>query len=369
VIGASRRPAIALAVAAAAVAGVAAFPGTAIGSTGVAVSDPMDGIVYGASVVGSTLYTGGSFTTVGDATRREAAAFRLDDGTLLGGWQPRATGGAVYAVESSPDGSLIYLGGAFNRVDGEVVTPLVAVDPVKGRLVAVGPAFDGDVRSIVASGSYLYVGGSFTHVGSETRHKLVRLFASDLSLDRSFAPKIAGNHVNAVAVAPDGTVYAGGDLARIGNRPWSLGAFGADGSLLTSFATKVRKPVLDIDASSPGVVAVGLGGHGGTAAVLDASDGATTASWFADGDVQAVQIVGNDLYFGGHFQGDKFDVLCSKLAMADLSTQAVSCPVAGLKGSQGTEVIREDSGRVAVAGDFTRVAGSPSGDVFTFDPA
>ena len=66
---------------------------------------------------GGTLYVGGSFTHVNGNYHAYLAAFNTSTGALINTWKPTATG-SVLALAVSPDGSEVYIGGNFGKVDG-----------------------------------------------------------------------------------------------------------------------------------------------------------------------------------------------------------------------------------------------------------
>ena len=74
----------------------------------------------------------------------------------------------VRALERSPDGKRLYVGGEFNKVNGENHPQLVALDPATGEIDRSfnPPVPNYYVSSIVQHGSTIYIGGAFTQIGS-----------------------------------------------------------------------------------------------------------------------------------------------------------------------------------------------------------
>ncbi|MBZ5740422.1 hypothetical protein [Nocardioides mangrovi] len=88
--------------------------------------------VYELHQVGGTMYAGGDFRTVLSADRRTTYArrnFLAFDATTgaVSSFAPRF-GGQVWAMESSPDGRYLYIGGTFGSVDGVAANRLVKWD-------------------------------------------------------------------------------------------------------------------------------------------------------------------------------------------------------------------------------------------------
>jgi hypothetical protein len=76
--------------------------------------------------------------------------------------------GVVRALERSPDGRRLYVGGEFSRVNGEIRRRLVALDPATGEIDRTfnPPEPSHYVSSLAVHGSQVYVGGAFTAMGS-----------------------------------------------------------------------------------------------------------------------------------------------------------------------------------------------------------
>jgi hypothetical protein len=69
------------------------------------------------AVQGNNVYLGGSFTTVGSIGRSRLAAFAANTGALLP-WAPKAGDGQVNALQISPDGAKMVVGGSFTTLNG-----------------------------------------------------------------------------------------------------------------------------------------------------------------------------------------------------------------------------------------------------------
>ena len=141
------------------------------GLTGASTSfDPdLDGDVRSLTVKDGILYAGGDFTTVNADTtadtRNHIAAFRLDDGSLTS-FDPDVNNSVLAMVAS---GSTLYAGGTFTTVNGGTLSRfrLASFSTIgSGSATIFDPnVADGQVRALAINGSTLYAGGTFTFVG------------------------------------------------------------------------------------------------------------------------------------------------------------------------------------------------------------
>lgn len=101
----------------------------------------VNGRVYAITATASTVYLGGSFTKSGYQARTEVGALNASTGALLP-WAPQLAGSVsgvsttVFALATSSDGGRVYLGGAFNSVNGATSHALMAVDGRTGGNLA-----------------------------------------------------------------------------------------------------------------------------------------------------------------------------------------------------------------------------------------
>lgn len=246
--------AVALAVALSALLVVPAAPSVAdsapvepaIGATATADALPtvqIDGVAWAQVVVGNTVYVGGEFTTArpagaaaGTSTvpRSNLLAYDLTTGELLDSWAPTANA-PVYALAASPDGSRIYIGGVFNRINNAGRSRLAAVSPTTGALQSVlSDGTNGEVRAIdVASDGTVYIGGTFNTVAGASRNRVASFTAAGAL--RSFSANVQSRAVRAVAVTPDGSrVFIGGAFEKVNEvrRLGTAALAGSNGALL-----------------------------------------------------------------------------------------------------------------------------------------
>jgi Concanavalin A-like lectin/glucanases superfamily len=148
-------------------------------STGALVTtfDPtLDGEVTALAVSpdGSTLYVGGSFTHVGTTYRDHLAAFSTSTGALSTTWAPPA-GSPVLSIAVSPNGSDVYIGGDFTKLDNTARTYAGEVTSAAGALLPWAPDVNGVVTSIAVApdDSRVMVGGYFSQFNGVAQQAVV----------------------------------------------------------------------------------------------------------------------------------------------------------------------------------------------------
>lgn len=174
---------------------------------------------------------------------------------------------------------------------------------------------DGVVKTMARSGNVVYIGGAFTSLTDPGTGKQVtrsRVAALDA---RTGAPLAwnpgADGLVDALAVAPDGTVYLGGDFANVGGKPAArLAAVTAGGSPVSGWSGSANSTVHDLYADASSLYVAGRfftvnGKSRPRLAKLDRATGALTTfnARVAGGRVDAVEPTpdGTSLYLGGTF--------------------------------------------------------------------
>lgn len=187
------------------------------------------------SADGSELYIGGSFGTVtlgGKRTgRSNTAALNTADCTLNSHFHPVVTA-QVRAVEVTD--TAVYLGGDFGTVAGETRKRIAAVTPSGGALLPFRATFDRSVRAITASPAdgKVLVGGDFNEVNGRSVHALVSLDPESGETNQTFRGWIESRSV-VKALAHDDTYFY------LGAEGTGGGAF--DGRIAGVLATGARK--------------------------------------------------------------------------------------------------------------------------------
>ncbi len=169
----------------------------------------------------STLYMGGSFTSIGGITRNYIASLNATNGSVNSGFNPNANGN-VKAIVKDSSGNKLYLTGEFTQINGVSHNRLAAVNISDGSDVSsFTPSLDnsrGIDLLLSADNSKLYVGGNFTTVnGGNARKYLAQFNASDGTLITGFNAAVNGGQVISLLLSPDqNTLYVGGSFTTIG---------------------------------------------------------------------------------------------------------------------------------------------------------
>lgn len=197
------RAVLAGAVAAGLVLGALGLPASAATTVAPAVSSPLsattgamwqtDNSVSALAWGRGVLYVGGTFTKVRppgaaggaptEVSQPYLAAFRTSDMSLISTWRPVLTGpgadgGDVQALELSPDGSRLYVGGDFTSINGVARSKVAAFDLTTPTAPALlGPAqfaagVGGRVYALAATDTALYVAGTFTTAAGQPRTRV-----------------------------------------------------------------------------------------------------------------------------------------------------------------------------------------------------
>jgi hypothetical protein len=176
--------------------------------------------VFTMALSGSMLYVGGDFDRVGGASRRAIAA--IDAGTgVVTSWDPQLAdceGCATEVHVLAVGGRTVYFAGFFDSVGGQHRYELAAVDASTGAVASWSPSYNGNVGALTVSGSTVYVGGN-QDLGDNTLGCVAafdttggtRIWKTNASGGEIFGD------VNALAVSGS-VVYVGGDFTRIGGR-------------------------------------------------------------------------------------------------------------------------------------------------------
>lgn len=247
------------------------------------------GRVRAVAVSGTNVYVGGDFERVIDSGEviEDAGYVALWDGqdwqALGGDWGP-ALGGPVHAIAVS--GGSVYVGGEFEWVNGtgDAGAYIARWDSGSRTWFALGddgsgqPCLNGPVYAVAVDGGDLYVGGSFVDVRQYNNpvpaaRYVARWDGTDWwGLESYVGPDVQAPQgtVRALAVNAAGDVYVGGEFPDMF----------IDGSFLNSGAY-----VGMWNASGWHTL-----GHG--AAETDPS---------LNGAVQAIAIMGGDVFVGGQF--------------------------------------------------------------------
>ena len=233
----------------------------------------LNDFVFALAVVGSDLYVGGQFSQTGDGTLRDLGYIARYD-TTANTWNALPKEGLSSSVHAlAVDGSDLYVGGSFAQTGDGTLTNLGGVaryDTTTNTWNALpNQGLPGAVYALAVDGSDLYVGGYFTGTGDGTVTNLGNITRYDTTDNSWHALPNQGLGVDPFgviqALAVDGSdLYVGGFFTQTG-----------DGTL-TNLGRIARYDT-------------------------------TANTWHAlpkqglNGIVDALAVVGSDLYVGGSF--------------------------------------------------------------------
>ncbi len=302
-------------------------------------TDVIDNEVFAIEQIGDTIYVGGKFTEV-RATNGSTpvaqpylAAFEASTGDWIPDFDP-ALNRPVYALQASPDGSRLFVGGEFGDVAGVANTQaLVALDPATGDVdTSWKSQLKRDGRAVVFTldldETWLYVGGSFSAVGGAqgvpltSVSRAVKLDLDTAAPDTSWSPTVSGGGVWGIAVSPDrSTVYLAGFFSSVNLASGTQGFVGVDNSTGSSIEpgridhNNTRRPYYQDVLAVNGLVFVAGMEHitwvlneGNLDSVQTKhSTGGTTGSGFQmGGDYQDLELVGDRVYAACHCRNEHF---------------------------------------------------------------
>jgi hypothetical protein len=334
-----------------------ANPGTILPATPMQNSGT-DGRAYDVIINNGIAYVGGTFNnTVGydganPQPHANMAAFNIANGSVVPTFNAN-TNGTVWAVIS--DGASLYIGGDFTLVNGTKAVRVAKLNLATGAVEAFAGNANNTVRGLAVSGSRLYMAGFFAKVNGEAKKFAAALDKNSGALDRTFAPN-PDQKAHTVEISDTGRVFYGGKFTTIGGagHPGISEVNPATGEALGPEFKNFGGIVLDL-ALPPGVTQVFASTQTNFAIAFNSATGARQWRWAANGDMQAIEYLNGNVYFGFHdgFQGNTtYRIIGADAATGNLEGFA---PIAnGLKGVLG---IATNGSKLVVAGDFNRMQG------------
>jgi hypothetical protein len=146
----------------------------------------VEGVIYTTVADGSGgWFIGGSFTRVGGVARNRLAHI-LSDGSVSD-FNPDLNS-AVYALALS--GSTLYVGGSFTTIQGSSGGPytrnrLAAIDTATSNPTGFDPDLNGGVSALALSGTTLYAGGDFTTIQGSSGGPYTRDYLASIDTTNS----------------------------------------------------------------------------------------------------------------------------------------------------------------------------------------
>ncbi len=330
----------------------------------------LNGQGYATVVVGDTAYVGGAFSTAksyngkSKATRLDLAAFDLHTGALVQTFSAD-TNGTVRALAT--DGTSLFVGGSFTTIGGVNRTNLAAVDLTTG---AVLPGWRADankaVWALTQEAGVLYVGGAFGTLGGQSHGRIGSLDAATGAV-RPWNPTATGQ-IRALAADPaTGAVYAGGRQTAVNGQPSGyLTKLDASGAVVPVTFTLLKGYGQGLDLNSDGS-RIAVAGGDNQVRYFDTTTGVEDWHFHCDGNAQAVKIIG-DSVVGGYHDG------CNNVAGRDLAILTLSDGdrddtfLPTLDQFWGVYSLDGNEDMLVMAGRFTQVSGQV-GSTVAFFPA
>ena len=314
------------------------------------------------AVSGTNLYVGGEFTDASGVNATNVALWSNGNWYALG---PGVQGVVVNGLAMS--GTNLYAGGYFTGAGSDTNVYNVALwNGTTWSGVGSGISNEtssAEVYAMLASSNTLYAGGVFTRAGGGGANNLAQWNGTNWS---PLCQGLGGGNpfVNAVAVA-DGTLYIGGEFITSGTNPcacvaqWNGSGWSGLGSGMASTNLEESSTVnalaligSDLYAggyfTSAGGVAVSSIAHwnGTNWSSMDSGMGG------ADPTVDALAVSGSTLYAGGYFSSAGSDTNASSIAQWDGSEW--SSLGSGVDGEVDALAV---SGATLYAGGFFTTAG------------
>lgn len=333
--------------------------------------------------VGDRIYLGGSFTTVIDPSgvsypAKNLAVVSATTGAAdLGFAASTDTGTTTKVTALATDGSSLFVGGTFNRIDGVARNNLAAVNLSTGALVAgfVASA-SANVDSLTVAGGALYAGGIFSSIragnGVTSQPYVAKLNPGSGAVDATWTAA-PDDRVRALVPAADGSgrIFLGGDFTTVsGVTSRRVVAVTASGAVDPTFKPGANNgsayaTVYDLAADSTHLYAA-VGGSGGACTAYNsgaAGSSTGTVAWsdHSDGNMQSVRLLGRLVYCGGHFGGTTAFTgqPRQKLAAVNASDGTLTAFAPQINSPLGVWSLATGGSRLFVGGDFTSVSGVP----------
>ncbi len=270
------------------------------------------------NAIGNNIYIAGSFNGVNGKPASKLAAFNTNTGmpVLLNFNVSRdPLSGDAIVNKLLLNGNILYIGGQFDAVAGEIRNSLAAFNTSTNTITSWDPnislygSFPGFINDMVINNGNLYIGGLFTDVGIQLRTNLAAV-NSTTGLATSWeanTPELYGA-VSAVAVTGN-TIYVGGNFTTIGtgNQPRNrIAALDAVTGNVLPWNPNASAAVNDIVVKDNIVYVAGsfrtIGGQSrNRIAALDASGNATAWNPNASSTVTALALHEDVIYLGGLF--------------------------------------------------------------------
>lgn len=357
------------------------------------------GTVYALAVNGNDLYVGGDFATAGGNVARNIARWNGKAWAPVGNTEgPRDTYNSPMPIKALAwNNGRLYAGGTFSKVDGVAAANIASWNGAAWSPVGAGignysvyeQAFTGGaVNVITASGGGIYAGGSFNRAGTVDTYNIAYWNGTAwTAFDRGVGTlsydgtAISGGQVNAITVG-GGKVYAGGEFTVAGKTPanrvavWNLTAKTWTALGIGMNPGSYSGPVNALALVGTDLYAGGSFASAGTTAARNlarwnGTSWATVGSGASNGvdyPVNVLMPLGRDLLAGGDFDYAG-TMLVNQIGRWDGTTwHGFGEGIAYNSISGRVEAVAVDGrGRVYITGFFTYAAGLPVSNIAMWD--
>ncbi|MGI8523672.1 MAG: PKD domain-containing protein [Nocardioides sp.] len=162
-----------------------------------------DGEILDIEVIPSLnrVFVAGTFTSLANTTGNTAvvrqaglASYNFQTGQMDTSFRPTFNGG-VAAVEASPDGTKLFVGGSFNTVNGVAEQKVASLNLTTGAPLSTwhfSNVTNNQVTALSVSNDTVYVGGRFTRINGIVKSGLAAVNAASGAVDTGFSNDITG---------------------------------------------------------------------------------------------------------------------------------------------------------------------------------
>ncbi len=188
-------------------------PSSGPGHTGLVPDKPRNntprisnGEIWDLAVVGSgnaaRVFIAGSFTSAANTISPTTTinqpyllSYNLKTGLIDTSFRPSFGGGGVTAVEASPDGTKLYVGGTFSSVNGVARQKVASLNLTTGAPIsgfATTKSTNNAVSALAATNTTVYVGGRFSRINGTSMTGLAALNGTTGAVDTAFDNQLSG---------------------------------------------------------------------------------------------------------------------------------------------------------------------------------
>ncbi|SFQ50304.1 T9SS type A sorting domain-containing protein [Hymenobacter arizonensis] len=241
---------------------IARWNGTAWSSLGSGAANGVNAGVLALVVAGNgDVYAGGRFTLAGGAAAGGVARWNGTAWSSLGSGATNGVNADVVALAVAGNGA-VYAGGGFTLAGGATANRVARWNGTAWSNLGTGPAngVNGYINALVVAGNGdVYAGGYFTQAGGAAANNIARWNGTAWSSLGSGAANGVNSYVNALAIAVNGDVYAGGNFTQAGG----VAAGGVACWNGTAWSNLGTGPVIGVTAGVVGGVnALAIAGNG-----------------------------------------------------------------------------------------------------------